>query len=102
MTKLPGINETQWEAQVRHLAKIYHWTYYHTWLSKYSAAGFPDCVLVSAERHRIIFAELKSETGQLSPEQYEWLTELTEAGCKEVYLWRPSDFDKIAQILSGK
>lgn len=93
------ISEKAFESQVKDLAKIFHWKYYHTWRSIHSPAGFPDCVLVSVERQRIIFAELKSEAGQPTPEQYEWLVELTEAGCKEVYLWRPSDFDDIAEIL---
>ena len=46
-----------------------------------------------------IFAELKSETGQPTPEQYEWLEALAEAG-QEVYLWRPSDSEPNGGIIS--
>ena len=90
-----AITEKQFEAQVRQMAKMFGWLYYHTFLSKWSSAGFPDCVFV---RERVIYAELKSETGQPTPEQYEWLEALADAG-QEVYLWRPSDFDEVARIL---
>ena len=96
-----AITEDQFEKQVKHLASLFDWEYYHTWKSYHSPAGFPDCVLVNPELQRTIFAELKSETGQPSPDQYLWLVALTEAGNKEVYLWRPSDFDEVAKILRG-
>jgi hypothetical protein len=87
--KLPDITEKQFESQVKDLARYYRWMIYHTFLSKWSHAGFPDLVLV---RERVIFAEIKRETGQPSAEQYEWLEALAEAG-QEVYLWRPSDME---------
>jgi len=48
---------------------------------------------------RLVIAELKREAGQPTPEQYFWLVELSRAACAEVYLWYPSDFDKIAELL---
>ncbi len=71
---------------------------YHTLRSKGSQSGFPDRVLV---RERIIFAELKREKGVVTPGQVEWLNGLAAAGA-EVYLWRPSDLDEIALILSHR
>ena len=92
------ITEKQFEAQVKDLALLFHWKYYHTWRSIHSPAGFPDDVLV---RERVVFAELKSETGQPTPEQYFWLLALTEAG-QECYLWRPSDLEtEIVDVLKG-
>jgi len=109
------ITEKQFEAQVKDLAKIYGWLYYHTWRSFHSPAGFPDCVLVRPPR--LIFAELKAEKGVVSDKQQEWLDTLrgcatplsfTELGnnevliqsiTPEVYLWRPAQFDEIAEIL---
>jgi len=58
-------------------------------------AGFPDLVLV---RKRVIFAELKSEEGRLAGGQSVWLDDLIDAGA-EIYLWRPSDWEKIVEIL---
>jgi len=81
--------EKQFESQIKDLAKRFGWKYYHTWRSIHSPAGFPDCVFA---RERVVYAELKSETGQPSAEQYEWLEALAEAG-QEVYLWRPDDME---------
>lgn len=100
------LTEKQFEGQVKDLAKLYGWKYYHTWRSIHSPAGFPDCVMVRPPR--LIFAELKSEKGKATPEQKGWLDILTELeSCLspesdlmlEVYLWRPSDFDAICEIL---
>ncbi len=98
------ITEKQFEHQVKGLAKLFQWKYYHTWRSIHSPAGFPDCVLVRPPR--LIFAELKSMKGVVSPEQQVWITILSECRFSEVnpigievYLWRPADFEKIADIL---
>jgi len=61
------------------------------------AQGWPDLTLVRPPR--IVFAELKAEDGHLLPEQRRWLDILDDCG-QEVYLWRPSDFDEIQQILT--
>ena len=93
------INEKAFESQVKDLAKLFGWKYYHTWRSFHSPAGFPDCVFV--RRERLIFAELKSEKGTVSPKQQEWLDALGNTGNKDVqvYLWRPGDFDKVVEVL---
>lgn len=81
------------------LATLTGWNrVYHTFRSRNSPAGFPDWVLI---RDRIIYAELKSEKGKPSDAQIVWLDALALAG-GEVYLWRPSDLDEIAQILSRR
>lgn len=99
LIKNPGIKEEQFFAQVIQLAHIFGWRVAHFrpamtkwgWRTAVSAdgAGFPDCVFV---RERVIYAELKSKTGQLTAEQYEWLEGLAGAG-QEVYLWRPDDME---------
>ena len=90
------ITEKQFESQVKELAKVFGWLYYHTWRSIHSPAGFPDCVMVRGQR--LVIAELKSEKGTVSEKQFEWLEALGKAKA-EVYLWRPSDFQLIAEIL---
>lgn len=112
--KIP-LTEKQFEAQVKDLAKIFGWKYYHTWRSIHSPAGFPDCVLVRPPR--LIFAELKSEKGSVSEKQQEWLDILK--ACQErpkdfaleyaekrgyvlipeVYIWRPDDIEEIVECL---
>jgi hypothetical protein len=95
---LPPISERRFQTQVLELARLHHWRAYHTWNSMHSAGGFPDLVLV--RRGRLIFAELKAERGKLSNDQLNWHYDL--AGCPcETYVWRPSDFDEIARVLSA-
>lgn len=77
------------------LAKTLGWARYHTYRSERSQPGFPDEVLV---RDRVIFAELKTVKGRLSPAQTLWLDRLRAAGA-EAYVWRPSDLVEIASVL---
>ena len=91
------ITEKAFESQVKDLARLFGWKYYHTWRSFHSPVGFPDCVMIRLSR--IIFAELKSEKGKVMPKQQEWLDALEATGKVEVYLWRPSDFDEIVKVL---
>jgi hypothetical protein len=51
---------------------------------------------------RLIFAELKAEGEQPTPEQREWLRDLAGAGEVEVYVWRPSDWPAIEATLTGR
>lgn len=91
------IREKDFLEQIRELAKIFGWEYYHTWQSIHSPRGFPDIVLVRPPR--IIFAELKSSSGKLSPAQKRWLDQLMQCPGVEAYLWRPEDLDDIVQCL---
>ena len=95
------ISEKQFEGQVKQLAKMFGWLYYHTWRSIHSPAGFPDCVFV--RNGTVIFAELKSEKGKLSEHQEEWISALNRVSKGsvgvQVYVWRPADFDRIVEIL---
>ena len=95
------ITEKQFESQVKGLAAVFGYIYYHTWRSFHSPSGYPDCTLVRLEPEpRLIYAELKSETGQPTIDQYIWLQILQNVGSPvECYLWKPSDFDEIAEIL---
>lgn len=62
--------------------------------------GFPDLVLVRARDRRLIFAELKSDAGRLSPAQDEVLDVLRAlAPLAEVHVWRPRDWDTIVEVL---
>ena len=55
-------------------------------------AGFPDLCLTRLSR--IVFAELKSSTGRIAPEQDEWLKALANTEKVEVYVWKPEDFEQ--------
>ncbi len=94
-TTAVNISEKVWRSQVVALAKTFGWEVYFTWTSIHSPAGFPDLVLA---RDRVIFAELKTEIGRLTDRQTHWLDVLRAAG-QECYVWRPSDWETVAQTL---
>lgn len=96
---LREITEKDWQNQVLKLAATCGWSWYHTHRSERSPAGFPDLTLWG--RGRIIFAELKRETGELSPKQVEVITGLRANGA-EVYVWRPRDLDEVALTLNSR
>jgi hypothetical protein len=71
------------------------WTYYHTYDSRKSAAGFPDLVLV---RERVLWMEVKTEDGKASAAQSSWGEILLAAG-QDYRLVRPSDWPTIVETL---
>ena len=106
--KLPPLTEKEFQDQVVELAQTLGWLVYHTYDSRKSVPGFPDLVMV--RNGSLLFAELKSEKGKVTPEQREWLFELggvsvipdnrsSAAWTYEVRLWRPSDWDEIVEVL---
>jgi hypothetical protein len=99
--KPPALTEKQFQAQIISLAKTLGWEVYHPFLSVFSERGWPDLSMVYEGRGRLLFAELKSETGKLTEHQEKWLALLRSTGV-EVYLWRPADFDEIVEILQQK
>lgn len=88
--------ETPFQKQITDLADIFRWRWYHTHDSRRSNKGFPDLCMVRGDR--LIFAEVKTEKGPVTPEQKEWLEELRKTK-NEVYLWRPSDWKSIEDVL---
>jgi hypothetical protein len=91
------ISERDLTAYVRDVARTCGWLRYHTWKSIHSPAGFPDEVLVRPPR--LVFAELKSASGRLKPEQEAWLEALQQVPGVDVFVWRPDDMDEIAEAL---
>ena len=96
------------QSKVLALAKLYGWQRHHQragyqpgtqrWISAISGEpGYPDLVLVRG--NRLIFAELKSDKGRLSPGQKEWIALLQGIPSIEVYVWRPKDWDEIEATL---
>lgn len=64
--------------------------------------GFPDLVLAHKLQGRLIFAELKTETGRTRPDQDEWLRALHH-GPAEVFIWKPTDWldGTVESVLRG-
>ena len=135
-----GISETAFLSQVADILNLYQWRWCHIrpgWSERgyrtpiqgndpdgFKGKGLPDIIAVRPPR--LLFAELKKETGNLEPAQEAWFEDLNEcvkqislepierkgkpiadgwAGIEhlipsfEVYLWRPDDIEKIVEIL---
>jgi hypothetical protein len=98
------VKEAKFQAMVIKLAHLYGWRVCHFrpamtskgWRTPVTAdgAGFPDLVL--ARRGRIIFAELKNETGKVSIQQKTWIDELGPSTIQVLAaVWRPKDWEEI-------
>jgi hypothetical protein len=103
---LRTITEARFQRDVEHLLLLFGWRHYHAPANKpvngrvqNIKAGFPDLVAVRAGR--LIFAELKTQTGKLGKDQPEWLEDLEKTGA-EVYLWRPEDMAAIRDTLARR
>ena len=95
------------------LARLQGWMVYHPFDSRRSQKGFPDLTMV--RDGRLVFAELKTEKGELTPAQEEWGNQLSAVRQRigDTYqlavmdfvlpvrylLWRPSDWPEIEQVL---
>ena len=118
------IGEKAFTAQVIKLGQWLGWRTFHArpainqrgkWLTAVQGdgAGFPDLVMAHDKQGRLIFAELKTETGRVSDKQNEWLDDLVavqdyvDSYCPSAYkavyvcVWRPSQIDEIEMILRG-
>lgn len=96
------IAEKDWQRTVVEAARLYGWRAFHSYDSRKSTGpGFPDLVLVQRARKRIIYVELKTEQGRLTEHQKEWRDDLRAAG-QQWFLWRPSQWDEVQQVLGGE
>lgn len=96
---LPPMNEKAWLRQVVDLAEFRGWKHWHTQWSVNSAPGWPD--LPMCRPPRFLVAELKTDraTSRTTPAQDETLELLRACPGVEVYVWRPSDFDQVREVL---
>lgn len=102
------MTEAEFQHAIVQLAGYLGWTYYHArpaqrdgrWATHFDGApGFPDLVLVHPDRG-VIFAEIKTDRGRVTPGQRLWLNRLDEAGQNAV-VWRPQDWQTITDTLKG-
>jgi hypothetical protein len=104
--KLMVESEREFQREVVQRAKSLGWFIFHALPGQgrnkhltlfIGKRGFPDLVLCRPPR--LLFVELKSEKGKVSNDQREWLDALRACGV-EVYVWRPSELERITAILS--
>lgn len=99
--------EKQFEAAVREYAQLNGWLIFHPFDSRRSEAGYPDLTMV--RDGRIVFAELKTDTGRVSKAQRRWLDALkvvegnlfsvSDREGFDVHVWRPADWWLIERVL---
>ena len=100
-------DEANFTKQVLQMAKLLGWRTAHfrpgmmangRWITAVSGdgKGFPDLVLVRGKR--LLFVELKTDTGEMSDEQIDWMYDLFYTNA-EVMMWCPSDWNEIQQEL---
>jgi hypothetical protein len=98
------LTEGQFQQRIIDTAQTYGWRLFHArpartnngWTTPLTGdPGFPDLVL--ARRGQVLLVELKSNTGQLGPDQAEWLKALGPHG----RLWRPRAWESALAELQG-
>jgi hypothetical protein len=89
------IPERDFQSAVEQFARRCGWLIYHTRDSRKSVAGFPDLILI---RDRLLVRELKTDTGQVMPDQQTWLEAFKAAGV-DAGVWRPGDWPTIERTL---
>lgn len=85
----PKLTERMLQDNITALCRWLGLLCYHTHHSMHSAAGFPDLVIVGRS---VIFAELKSTTGELTKAQTAWAEAIDEADNGRHFIWRPADW----------
>lgn len=90
-----SMSEDELQGHIVEASKLIRWYSYHTFDSRHSVPGFPDLVMVNEFQQRVIFSELKKQSGRQSASQLRWerlLRAVSPAVRIEFYLWRPSDW----------
>lgn len=80
--------EKELQQLVADLCKWLGLIHVHVWYSKHTTPGWPDSTIIGA---RVLFRELKSEFGRLTPDQRAMGDALKAAG-EDFGVWRPSDW----------
>ena len=108
---LPATDEYEWQRRVIATAKANGWLVSHSeraqvrgrWITN-TARGFPDLVLVHAEKKLVLFIELKrNRKAKLRPDQLVWMLALqacTVEGSIESYVVAPEDERYIVELLT--
>jgi len=90
------MSEAEFQKRVVEYATRHFWLVWWTPISKRTNPGEPDLRMLRPPRY--VLAELKSQTGRIRPEQAIALEYATQSNI-ENYLWRPSNWNEIIEIL---
>lgn len=84
---MTAVTEAELERAVRDLLKLHRLWGYHPYDSRRSEPGFPDWVIIGS---RVLWRELKTDGGELRPDQRRVRNLLLAAG-EDWAVWRPAD-----------
>jgi hypothetical protein len=96
----PETPEGVLEARLRTFAMQAGYLYYHTYNSKRSNPGYPDCAIVHPDGGPLYLWELKSADGEVSPAQRRWLDALAQVTHIATGVYRPEDWATIQHLLT--
>ena len=93
------VTEADFQATILQAADLFGWWHYHVADSRRSRPGFPDLVLIKPPK--VIFLEVKRETGRLTGYQAEVLSMLSDCSVVDAAVVRPSDWAQVVEWLSS-
>lgn len=93
-----AMTEREIQREITNAAETYGWNWYHANQPLRDRAGFPDLVLIRPPK--LLICELKSKRGRVSPQQAEWIEDLTACGV-DARIVRPDDLEAVLTILRG-
>lgn len=104
--------ERDYRGQANELAEMLGWTFMwvqplrtkHGWATPTygpMGKGWPDTWYLHLRTGRVIHVEFKKQKGRVDDDQAEWHRVARAAGL-EVYVVRPSDWDRLVAILQGE
>jgi VRR-NUC domain-containing protein len=122
------VKEREFQAWIIQVAELHGWRVWHVptpmrpigknqFVPDPRGRGLPDLIMLREDPPQAIFAEVKNETGDIAPEQAEFLRLVREVGYQahigeseriseaplvQAFLWRPAHRDLIEAVLSAR
>ena len=94
------ISEAQFQATVTEAFGVSGWWVFHHPDSRRTTPGYPDLTLIHPDG-RLVYAELKTATGKVRPEQRAVIDALRRGG-HQAFIWRPDDWPAVQAVISGQ
>lgn len=96
----PYVTEEDLQRTVVEMAEHLGWVTWHDNDARKNDAGFPDLVCVHPS-HGVLWLELKTNDGEVTPIQRFWLELLQQAG-QSAHVIRPTSVDLLERLLHGE
>ena len=90
-------SEADYQEQIIQLAEDTGWLVWHDTDSRRNSAGLPDLLMVRGPV--LLFIEVKTEKGKVSPEQEAFINRLKQVKYVDADVVRPHQWEQIAQVL---